>query len=218
MVAAVDKRSLAISRLCVPIHGLFAFALLLQTTIFVSYHDDHSDPRRNRILEILIITLTLSVLLDIVGVLVVGFNLFSTEEERIRVGRWIVPLHAGVVVEEVVILVVGLMGGNAFRGIWAIMEFDGGGGVTIALLGFLLLTDLIWVGVCWRWGWESVRSLAHFPRAVGRCGNAAGRGLSRIGKLRIRRRREEIERSAPASGITEGESQRLDQMMRGNEK
>lgn len=67
-----------------------------------------------------------------------GFNLFGTEEERVRVGRWIVPLHACLVVEELVILVFGLAGEDAFKGIWAVVEFDGGGGVTVALVGLLL--------------------------------------------------------------------------------
>ncbi|CZR62193.1 uncharacterized protein PAC_12090 [Phialocephala subalpina] len=141
MVTALDKHSLAISRLCVPAHGVFAFALLLQVAIFVSYHDDHSDPRRDCILRILIICSTLSVLFDIVGVSVVGFNLFPTAEDQVRVGRWIVPLHYLLAAEELGVLMKGSIDGNSFRGIWAVVEFDGGGGVTIALV-WLLLFDM----------------------------------------------------------------------------
>lgn len=54
------------------------------------------------------------------------------------VARWIVPIHGLLMIEEIVVLVWGLVGGNGFRGIWAVLDFDGEGGVTVALVGLVM--------------------------------------------------------------------------------
>ncbi|KAE8447795.1 hypothetical protein EG329_010189 [Mollisiaceae sp. DMI_Dod_QoI] len=133
------------------------------------------------ILEILIIASATEVLFDILGVLVVGLNLFRTEADKVKVGTWIVPLHALMLVEEVVVLVLGLVDGDAFEGIWAIVQLDGKGGVTCVLLGLLILTDVFWATMCWRWAWECVLTLARFPMLLAKCGKAITSSVSRIG-------------------------------------